>query len=373
MKYILLLIPFLLVQPVLAQSKLPIIRAASKTVSIRDGDFLDKNMWSLSPKLRPDIYTADRARKTKWVTFYTDIDSIRVKVKPGTRFNFVVLFGKDSCYTQIASSFPPKNASSKELLTEDTIPFELTSYNTIKVRTVVNDTDTLNFHFDVSSFGFCLTKDFLSKNNRKVAKLQMGTMVWNKPIIRTTTATAHDMDGRFGWDLFEGKKVEIDYDNHLLIIHSRLPKTLKGYARSKIEFIRSFPCVKGAFKIAGKKYPCNFLLDTGSDQAALIDSAWDSKLGFPTRDLQLIKTSVIRDARGIKYNTRVVLSPILNIDRFGLSNVPTYVMGSNPAGFEVNFLGNDLLKRFNIILDFKNDYLYLKPNKLMDSPYRQAS
>jgi hypothetical protein len=45
--------------------------------------------------------------------------------------------------------------------------------------------------------------------------------------------------------------------------------------------------------------------------------------------------------------------------------VPTIILGSkNPVGFEMNYFGNGLLKRFNMILDFKNDYLYLKPNKL---------
>jgi len=47
------------------------------------------------------------------------------------------------------------------------------------------------------------------------------------------------MDGRFGWNLFEGKQVEIDYDRNLLIIHSALPKALKGYVRSKLNFMHS--------------------------------------------------------------------------------------------------------------------------------------
>ena len=63
-----------------SQKKLPVIEATSTHVSIRDGGFLDKNAWRLSPKARPDIYVADRTRKTKWVTFYTDRDSIRIKV-----------------------------------------------------------------------------------------------------------------------------------------------------------------------------------------------------------------------------------------------------------------------------------------------------
>src|SRR5882757_9292139 len=108
MRYIHLFLSLLLAPSIFAQARLPIIKATSKSVNINDGGFLDKNAWTLSPKIRPDIFTADRTRKTKWVTFYTDIDSIKVKVKPGSRYNFVILLnGKDSCYTQIASAILP--------------------------------------------------------------------------------------------------------------------------------------------------------------------------------------------------------------------------------------------------------------------------
>ncbi|RYF37317.1 MAG: hypothetical protein EOO38_26495, partial [Cytophagaceae bacterium] len=90
-----------------AQAQLPLIRATSSHVAIRDGGYLNKNAWTLSPKARPDVYTADRTRKAKWVTFYTDLDSIRLRVKPGTRTDFIILLnGKDSCYTRLASALP---------------------------------------------------------------------------------------------------------------------------------------------------------------------------------------------------------------------------------------------------------------------------
>lgn len=373
MRYILFFIPMLLAQSIFGQSKLPVIKATSKKVAIDDGGFLDKNAWALSPKIRPDIFTADRTRNTKWVTFYTDIDSIRVKVKPGTRFDFIVLLnGKDSCYTRIVSAIPPKSSLKDKVDKNDTIPFTLTSFNAIHVRSVINNTDTLNLHFDIGSFDFHLTKDCLAKL-KKVFKLQMGTLVWNDPAFMPTGLTAHGMDGRFGWNLFEGKRVEIDYDHHLLIIRSRLPKDLRGYVRSKIDFIRSFVCVKGTFEIENKSYPADFILDTGSDQAIIIDSFWAGRQGFP-KDLKLIRSAVVRDPRGVTYENKIVLSPLMRLNHFVLTNIPTFVLGNkNPVGFEVNYLGNDLLKRFNIILDFSKDYLYLKPNELMSVPYREES
>ncbi len=75
MKCTLSVILLILCQSIVAQSKLPVIKATSKNVSINDGGFLDTNAWTLSPKTELDIFTADRTRKTKWVIFYTDIDS----------------------------------------------------------------------------------------------------------------------------------------------------------------------------------------------------------------------------------------------------------------------------------------------------------
>ncbi|MCQ6956632.1 hypothetical protein [Mucilaginibacter aquariorum] len=392
MKYIALLISFLWVQSVFAQSKLPVIKATSKNVAINDGGYLDKNAWSLNPNIKLDVFTADRTRKTKWVTFYTDIDSIRVKVKPGTKYNFVVVLnGRDSFYTQIASAIHPASLLSNTIAKPDTIPFTLTAYNAIQVTSVINNTDTLNLHFDLTSFDFHLTKDAIVKktkllsnqpdalagkttpnynNLNKVFKLQMGTIIWNTPEVIPTMVTAHDMDGRFGWNLFEGKQVEIDYDHHLLIIHSKLPKALKGYVRSKLGFTHSYAYIKGTFEVADKKFTGNFLMDIGSEQALILDSTWAGRQGF-SKDLKVIKTSILHDPRGVKYETRTVLSPIFKLNGFELTNVPTLILGSkNPSGFEINYLGNDLFKRFNIILDFKNDYIYLKPNKLTGLKYR---
>ena len=376
MRYIPLFITLLLARPILAQTQLPIIKATSNTVSIRDGGFLDKNSWRLSPKIRPDIFTADRTRKTKWVTFYTDIDSIKVKVRPGTKYDFIVLLnGKDSCYTRIASAIPVENTPRDKTVTHDTIPFTLTAYNAIHVKTIINDTDTLNLHFDISAFGFDFTKDAIRLHNvGKVNKLQMGTMVWHNPSFSPAGMTAHDMDGRFGWDLFENRTVEIDYDHNLLIIHSRLPKTVKGYTRTKLKFIHSYVCAEAAFSIGSKRYTGDFMFDTGSDQAIILDSNWAVTNKFPTTNLKLLSSKVLHDGRGAKYETRLVLAPLLKISNFELANIPTLVLGSiNPARWEINFMGNDLLKRFNMILDFKNDNLYLKPNKLMNLRYREDS
>lgn len=395
MKYVLCLAALLGASPAFAQSPLPVIRATSPRVAIRDGDHLDKNAWTLAPKTRPDVYTADRTRQAKWVTFYTDLDSIRLRVKPGTRHNFVVLLNcRDSCYTQVASAIPPASRSKKVVARPDTIPFVLTAFNAIQVRAILNDTDTLRLHFDTGSFDFRLTKDAIRQKTHLLAgqpaalagtaapnynqlaptfKMQLGTLVWHNPELMPTTLTAQEMDGRFGYNLFEGKQVEIDYDHSRLIIYSQLPKVRPGYAKVKLKFIRSFVCIEAGFAIENQRYTGDFLLDTGSSQALIVDSAWASKQHFPAH-LRVLKKLTLNDPRGKKYETSIVLAPAFRLSRFRLANVPTNRLGSkNPTGFEINYLGNDVLKRFNLLLDFEHDYLYLKPSKLLNTSYRDNS
>ena len=393
MKNIFVFVTFLLIHSVSAQTNLPIIRATSKKVAIKDGDYLDKNAWSLAPKIKPDIYKAERTRETKWVIFYTDIDSIKVKVKPGSTFDFIVLLNdKDSCYTRISSAIPPKNKLKNNVSTLDTIPFILTKYNAIHVKSIINDRDTLNLHFDVGSFDFHFTRDAILKktkllanqpdavagkakpnfnNLEKVFKIQLGNYVVDNPDMIPTQLTAHEMDGRFGWSIFEGKIVEIDYDKNLLIIHSELPKKLTNYNKSKMKFIHSFVCIESTLEVDKQKFKGNFLFDTGSDQAMILDSGWRAKQKFP-QDLKLIKLSSFRDPRGVKYENKIVRTPQLNINGFVLNDIPATLLGSKkPLDFEINYFGNGVLKRFNTILDFKNDCIYLKTNELINSAYRE--
>ena len=82
----------------LAQSKLPVIKANSKNVKIRDGLNFKPNFWYIMPETNPDIYYVDLPIKTQSVSFITDQDSIRFEVKYGQHYDFIILLhNKDSC------------------------------------------------------------------------------------------------------------------------------------------------------------------------------------------------------------------------------------------------------------------------------------
>jgi hypothetical protein len=85
-----------------AQKSLPVIKANSTAVSIRENGELMRNTWRISPELKPDVHVTGVKGKSTWVSFITDTDSIGFTVKPGDSWSFIILLnGKDSALTEI--------------------------------------------------------------------------------------------------------------------------------------------------------------------------------------------------------------------------------------------------------------------------------
>ena len=95
----------LFVQFLFAQKNIPIIKATSKKIDVRDGKNFRKQSWTISPEINPDVYeTSSLGQK---VTFITDKDSITVKIKKDTEFNFIVLLNDSiKANTQIKYKMP---------------------------------------------------------------------------------------------------------------------------------------------------------------------------------------------------------------------------------------------------------------------------
>jgi len=93
---------------------------------------------------------------------------------------------------------------------------------------------------------------------------------------------------------------------------------------------------------------------------------------FP-KDLSVIKINKLRNGAGDVFITKVVDLPNLNIVGQTLHNIPTQLLNkSNPAGINTHILGNELLKRFNTVLDFKEMIIYFQKNSLHKQPYSDA-
>ena len=120
----------------------------------------------------------------------------------------------------------------------------------------------------------------------------------------------------------------------------------------------------------GQKFNSQFLFDTGFQKALMLDNDLLTKAKFPVNELEVIKTTILHNSNNDEIPLKTVKIKNLKLGKILLKNVPAELNTYNkPAGYETNFLGSDVLKRFNIILDFQKKIVYLKPNKYFKEKY----
>lgn len=272
----------------------------------------------------------------------------------------------------------------------DTLPFVISEANNIIFEAVLDGKDTVDFFFDTGGTDLVMRHSAV-KNNTSLLdgrnesyneenfvpleglySLAMGNLSWDSLTIYPTAVGPEEAAGHFGWDLFSDKVVELDYDNRQMIVHNELPSNLDDYAKLKIEYTHTLFCIQGNIKVGGKEFPNRYLFDTGFQRAVILDKDLREKSSFPDT-LPVIRESVLRNSQGTEFVNRVVNIDQICFEGACASNVPIQLLSTpNPARFETHILGNELLKRFNTILDFQNGFVYMKGNSLMGLPYRDA-
>lgn len=381
---------FLFTQLLLAQETLPILHTTTKVVSIKDGAELRKDYWTILPEEKLDVYVADKTSAVKTVSFYSDIDSISFEVKPRDQYNFIILLnGKDSCFTQIRSGITYNPETDMVDAPADSIPFILTPYNNISIQTIVNHTDTVNLMFHTASSSVYLTKEATAKMNsmkwdkkekvnswggasevRNSTKnhIQIGQMHWDDILIGEDDLSGRMTGGKFGLRLFKDKIVEIDFEKSMLIIHSSMPKIDEKFEKMDIVFRGSNLYLEGKFNVKGNLFKNKFLIHSGHSGTFLFDDNFvsENKLG---NQLEVISESKLQDSFGNILKTKKVMLEDLNFGSYHFSNIPVGLFEGAIGQHNKSVVGADVLKRFNIIIDMQQAYIYFKANQLMNLPY----
>lgn len=397
------LLIILSVQCVLAQEKLPILKSNKITVSIKEGNSDYKEVWTISPEVKPDIFVTNPFTGTKTVTFYSDIDSISFTVKPNRKYDFVILLnGKKKAYTQINTdstqnpSLDPKLFYKRITNTNqatDTIPFVIGKDNGIHLIGKVNNSDSLDVFFDTGA-GICVIKSSLINkkvnviidgyqengstdgksivNKSSKNKISIGNLVWNDVPLLSIDYKNEPLDIVLSWVAFEDKIIEIDYDKSILIIHQNLPPLNSEYSKLQIDFLdRGVPHINCKLIVNGKESNAWFTFDSGSNGELLVGQKF-AQNNFLYNSLKVVGKTTSVGSTGNKIINDEVILPKLKIGDYEMYQIPMSIKQKDPEGVKLNEnIGNNILKRFNTIIDFKNKFIYIKPNKLFYSPMLQ--
>ncbi|MEW5842016.1 MAG: DUF4932 domain-containing protein [Bacteroidota bacterium] len=90
-----------------AQTKLQTIHSTKNQITIRTNNEFFKDFWTITPKLKPDVYEYFSTQEIDRIAFITDIDSVEFEVTKGNDIDFnIILNQKDTAWTRIHSIEP---------------------------------------------------------------------------------------------------------------------------------------------------------------------------------------------------------------------------------------------------------------------------
>jgi hypothetical protein len=276
-------------------------------------------------------------------------------------------------------------------LRADTIAFTLNNQSNICIKARIDDSDTLILMFHTAANDIMLTRTAIK--NKIIIKLDKADTVrtWggmaisensehhsffiNKMAWKDMTVFADDnsgagTDGKFGYDLFKGKIVAIDYDKKRMIVSETLPKKLRTYSKLKMTIKRGSIFMVGTLNTGKMAYQDDFMFHSGYGQSILIDPKIAEK--YDMYALKTIESSELKDSFNNTIKIEVKEIPEVQIGDKKIKNVPMSV-ASKSSEIPMKVFGNDLLKRFNVVFDFQKFEIYLKPNKLWNEPYFKKS
>jgi hypothetical protein len=390
-KYAILMLIFLANFEFCFAQDLPIIKANSKKVIILDGKHLRKNFWELVPETKIDVYEVENPRRPHRVSFYTDIDSIAVDIKFNETKDFiVVLNGRDSCYTRL-STLPKKpkpfyKVCAGCVMSNDTIPFTLSSDNANFITTKINDSEWIKFQVDLGStachieesaandckmlwdggtaeFGGVIGTQRLKVSNAN--KIQIGGLVWDSTKIFSANSARGNSKGFYGSSIFQDKILEINYDRNFFVVHSQLPAISKEYTKVSFDIRNGVIHIPVTIDNGITRATKWFIYDNGYSNCLLIDKEFAT-----ANKLYGTMKKVGRRSQNENGKTTTVNVPKLFIGDFQLNDVPIDLQNPDESRIYDNvMIGNDVLKRCNVIIDYQNYDMYIRPSKLLNTEY----
>ena len=181
--------------------------------------------------------------------------------------------------------------------------------------------------------------------------------------------------GIIGFSLFKNFIVEINYASKYLKLYK--PDTYKYKKCKKCEtfnlsFYNNKPYLEAEVRIDTEFQPIKLLIDTGSSDALWLFE--DESLGITPPNEMFFNDFLGKGLSGNVYGKRSKVNT-LKLKRFELNDVNSAFPDSSAISYARKFtkrngsICGDLLKRFNLIIDYKNARLTLKRNKNFKTPF----
>ena len=186
-----------------------------------------------------------------------------------------------------------------------------------------------------------------------------------------TSVYGEQIDGILGYGFFSRYLVRVDYDSCRMDIYSKGPVRYPKGGYLLRPHVVGLPMLEGKLSDA-RNIESRFFFDTGAGLCLLFSSNFtsDSAVFSPKK-----KRPVRAEGAGLGGKKEMQLTTLKNfsIGPFRFHQIPTYVFDDS---YDVTnypqlggLIGNDLLRRFNLILNYARSEIYLMPNGAFDQPF----
>jgi len=180
------------------------------------------------------------------------------------------------------------------------------------------------------------------------------------------------IDGILGGDFFRGLIVGVNHKKKRLTIYDPnrfVPK--KDYTRHNIDIHNYKPYIKSWTKIEENVDTLNYLIDTGASLALLVHSNRNEKIELPDN----VIIGNLGKGLGGEIHGYVGMIDGIRIDQYELPNVITSFQDIDSSYLDSEHLiregiiGNVALSRFNMIIDYVREVLYLQEISKLDEAF----
>jgi len=178
-----------------------------------------------------------------------------------------------------------------------------------------------------------------------------------------TSVYGEKIDGIIGYSFFRRYIVKINFDSSLIEVFSPGELEYPKYGSTLHPVFTTLPILNLSIKDK-RKIDFNFYFDTGAGLCFLMSDRFANDSGILMSKRKPLLTQA--EGMGGKIQMRMTVIKMLQVGRYKFRNVPTYLYSDdyNVTSYPNvgGLLGNDLLRRFNLIINYPKSEIHLQPN-----------
>ena len=197
----------------------------------------------------------------------------------------------------------------------------------------------------------------------------------NRRVIVSMSPTTQDFPrgGVIGKTLFAGHAIEVDYDRSVIRLHPTTYEPDSTWTRVDLSIRKDIPFLKAdLFLDEASDCSLDVYIDLASEEALELLVKPDMKFALPVRlsEERTIGTGLSGDIHGREGRVAG-----LRIGAYELHDVVAEFVDAGVRSKQDGadgIIGNELLRRFNVIFNMAESTLYLKPNQNFDDPFSES-